>query len=204
LEDKIFFTQYPRLLQTSGLSYGMIQAWDQLQRLYYNNDFTVIEVKSKDQRQNYWQCYLRQPHKSKSSFLGLSSKKQNIYDVLNKDLKTAFANPVFNGNQSFWNKLAKNLFWKGFFVPIEELKRFNKKQLDGHFAFLNALKNHFPYFDFLKNSYRTFKQNQQEAPHLAIVAMWEFYIYYCGFLKTIAKEDPYVFQLLLESRFVPL
>ena len=105
MEDQFYIDQFSNLLPNSGVSYAMQRVWDNFQREYSINGLVVIETRTKSKLKNYWQCYLRQTEKS--NFLGLGSKKENIYDFFNRGLREYFTNRDLKANASFWNKVEK-------------------------------------------------------------------------------------------------
>ena len=187
----------PNILEENGFYMGEIRFWNDLQRQYSSEGFTVLEFDPISESERYWRCYIRvNINEGDQKFRFWSKQKEDIYAYLNESLEKCFTDPKFRANQTFWNGLKNDLDIKGFLMPVSELRSLDKQQLRSHFTFLKLKQKYFPHILFLNNLEKEASANNKKRIPLAILAFWQHYKCYVNFLKEISKKELSAFRLI--------
>ena len=183
----------PGILETSGLAANKIREWNDLQRKFSREGFTVIEFVPTAAEGKYWRCYLgKDEKKSKLDFKIWKTKDISL--ETNEEIRRCFSEPGFKTSASFWNRLKSDLNLRGFFIPVDELSNLEISRLETYFSLLKLKQEYFPFVSFLNDLKKESLEIGKRDIPLAILALWHFFRFYVDFLIKASSKQISVFR----------
>ena len=169
--------------------------WEELQRKYYPEKYTVIDFAPETEADNYWRWGIKIFGYKSPINESYRKRYKVIYEdfVGNDDLKIIF-HYKFKHSSNLWTQLERAIQPNGFFIPKGEIARLEKDHIEPYLLYLKLMNKVFSPIQLLTLTKRSAGDPSLAEVPLPIICLWEYFQLYAKVLKDIKAKNIKAFK----------